>query len=1115
MMNSQQDRGGIVKSLLYPSYADAGASDTFNNNNIDATSEASTQVAHNLSSSPLRRKSPPGFFNSTKPRSPPKLSRVPINERSDSTTVVINNNNEEPQEATTETTNLPHRQKKNTNPSSFSSHRLPPSSPGERSLLDESEEEDESETNTATPSEVEQLNKTLQSEDNRNEDSKWEEEATPSQTAFAKQVITESQRQIQEQKIKHAKDNSSDIMSTASEMGTVINYERLQDLDDMVGTKTPILEDERKDEYSRPVWDEVEDSNHEDEEGDDALALPILTAQQSKTKHSVDFSSMLRRIGSNMNRNGPLSAPTTPKRYLSANQKEHSDGGPPATFLLRSPGSEAYSSARNALTPQDSRALYHRNPFQIAKACFSFDDTTMDDKYDLPVQPSLSLPHYRPSFQDIPAKGRASVPVRPQFSSLQGGQLSSQILQPPIRNASWDTHLMATSEEQHLPIRNVKSFMDSPRRGQNFDYSPSRAVELESPQRVHMEREDALDILALIARRGATLDPTGKTPSKSRRNTDDILERIKELREISKVQDGAVGLEEDSHRERMEALDELIRSYDYANEMKRVSKTATSWLRSIGRESIDKNTLERFITDLSVEPNLSTDATAGATTLSDSVDLATAMAKLHSTEMELQEKKIQTRLLNEELAKCRAEIGRLNSAAQGAKLKPMNRSILDDDEAEEDDIAGDIVENSDQNEASFLSQESNILSASFVNPFSSPLVAEEKSELSKFREALEEANNMIKKLHAELQSEKDDGVIHDPPVVLVDETTRSRPSPGSSDDKMINVRMLDEENFVTEWNDLSPPLPPPSDHDLRSPIVDAVLDHWTDDPDLKESLLSWIEQVTDGNDVASIPPLALSNLDHQARDGFIIHVLPTLLRRSDIRVDVKTRALRTTTYDLAVTVDSLVQKGGAGHFDFRRHLESTTAQSDVGAASVAHSASTALMGNIGQVDTSRLGAGKQGRLSYDEVADDLTANQQASLMSTIGGALGGLLRKKALASPQDAASSMANDLNSNEEEDEQEPYHRVVSAPPGRIGVTFVEYRGHAMVSDVKADSPLSGWIFVSDILIAIDELPVSGMRVRDIIKVLKDRGERQRALRVISSHAMNEFTLNTSVLGE
>jgi C-terminal processing protease CtpA/Prc len=76
-----------------------------------------------------------------------------------------------------------------------------------------------------------------------------------------------------------------------------------------------------------------------------------------------------------------------------------------------------------------------------------------------------------------------------------------------------------------------------------------------------------------------------------------------------------------------------------------------------------------------------------------------------------------------------------------------------------------------------------------------------------------------------------------------------------------------------------------------------------------------------------------------------------------------------------------------------------------------------------------------------------------------------------------------------------------------------VEYRGHCMVSDVYPDSPLIGWIFPSDVLIAIDDLPVSGMRIRDIIKVLKDRSNGQRALRVVSSHAMNELTLNASMV--
>ena len=50
--------------------------------------------------------------------------------------------------------------------------------------------------------------------------------------------------------------------------------------------------------------------------------------------------------------------------------------------------------------------------------------------------------------------------------------------------------------------------------------------------------------------------------------------------------------------------------------------------------------------------------------------------------------------------------------------------------------------------------------------------------------------------------------------------------------------------------------------------------------------------------------------------------------------------------------------------------------------------------------------------------------------------------------------------------------------------MTFVQYRGHAIISDVYKDSPLAGWVFPSDILIAIDEVPVSGTnRVSSIFK--------------------------------
>jgi C-terminal processing protease CtpA/Prc len=91
-------------------------------------------------------------------------------------------------------------------------------------------------------------------------------------------------------------------------------------------------------------------------------------------------------------------------------------------------------------------------------------------------------------------------------------------------------------------------------------------------------------------------------------------------------------------------------------------------------------------------------------------------------------------------------------------------------------------------------------------------------------------------------------------------------------------------------------------------------------------------------------------------------------------------------------------------------------------------------------------------------------------------------------------------------DDYDHPYHRLVSAPPGKIGLTFIEHRGHCMVSNVSGSSPLAGWVHPSDILIAIDDTPVSGLRTREIVNILTAKKERRRDLRMISSHDMNEL---------
>lgn len=455
--------------------------------------------------------------------------------------------------------------------------------------------------------------------------------------------------------------------------------------------------------------------------------------------------------------------------------------------------------------------------------------------------------------------------------------------------------------------------------------------------------------------------------------------------------------------------------------------------------------------------------------------------------------------------------------------------------------------------------------------FQDASMMEEKNQSSEnmdivvLKTALEQANETIQLLHGKLHKDKTEEERDEAPTVEIPGSTmkseqpppvkKEPPSTPSDEHRTINVRMLDGENFVTEWDDLTQPLPPPPDHGLRSPIVQAVLEQWTDDPGLHNSLLAWIERVMTGDNLEDlVPPLTISSLDHQVRDGFTMHVLPILLRRADIHVSVQMRAHRQTSYDLAVSVHqkrdfsegTAVGSRSPSLLDQHAHDDwddnyNRIVPNDSGA----HSAVTAPIGNIAthgsypspdDEDTEYSHFGFPNAASEDAM-DEVP---QSTFMGALGGAIGGLLSRgkyTAVQSPSrfhnnaspmglppasiratlDAADSKTTPggppppSGTRMAELDNQPYHRVVSAPPGRIGITFVEYRGHAMVADMAPDSPLSSWVFPSDILIAVDEVPVSGMRVRDIIKILTNRKDRQRALRVISSHAMNEFTLNQS----
>jgi hypothetical protein len=154
-------------------------------------------------------------------------------------------------------------------------------------------------------------------------------------------------------------------------------------------------------------------------------------------------------------------------------------------------------------------------------------------------------------------------------------------------------------------------------------------------------------------------------------------------------------------------------------------------------------------------------------------------------------------------------------------------------------------------------------------------------------------------------------------------------------------------------------------------------------------------------------------------------------------------------------------------------------------------------------------------LSVVSSAYDTENKESPPQSGLIGSMLGRLTRKKSIENEYHEATPTIGrshtgmyrtPKNESSVDEAETPYHRIVSAPPGKISISFVEYRGHAMVSTVSNESPLVGWVFPSDVLVAIDDVPVSGLRTREIVKLLTNKIKQQRNLRMVSAVSMNEI---------
>ena len=973
------------------------------------------------------------------------------------------------------------------------------------------------------------------------------------------------------------------------------------------------------------------------------------------------------------------------------------------------------------------------------------------------------------------------------YSSKSSGQTRGDVDKGSLRfqQRGKESYGMSKSTS-HKNNRFLKSHEFSPAVNKDANFTL-----LQSPQRVELERDDALDILACLVERSIAFhdhvnDPDNSISSSESSSSPCTSKSDNHSAGINQINPCVEALQlvsqyyrdnpptspmqkvEPDHTARVAALNHLVRSHTYAIEMKRAALGASKWLETIrtSPSTQKRNDVSNHSTSIDNTTMNDGQKRVGDEMIEENGDLIEMRKRLLESEKKCIEREEYSQRLNEELSKCRAEIGRLKSSSRAEVLfTSPNRSILDFDEEEDSSASSastgvkddfQILENAfkdvtdvlDMDTAAQIIQEQNLED----DAKQKRQIILLKAELHKLRMQMEslkadkpnhantnninfvdendidernsnnneddhnaDVNNegsvgatqqtfsifdkaLVKELEeyteaircgdkAEIQSLKNQLVIKSklkvadreeenkegsisqevsrnpltsPISSAINSSTKSKPQTPVSptDEKTINVRMLDAENFVTEWNSLAQPLPPPPDHGLRSPIVDTLLSQWTSDTSMHKSLLSWMERVMAGDDPSNIPPLQIASLDHQVRDGFSMHVLPLLLRRSDINVQVTTRAHRTTTYDIAVSISgstysieknhsaqdaslfssqNVINRGnmtntsmmafkasnsanvivdtaeegeeevsrnsgntGRGmtgfwrsnnsdagngsvtstsltspisnrdlssnvsHYmsqqpvqDLNQHYYTSnsskdpyanvpssgfsvgTADESVGSSitgassqrSVQHTSGPGIMSSIGSAFGGFLGRSKknitpglnhQRSQSYDEVDNDYYWNKQREKITNPNqyhqqsnsnqiGSMG--FRPSQNYSPMGSATSLYSSLNQSHSpvpshpDEEDHPYHRVVSAPPGRIGVTFVQFRGHAMVSDVAADSPLSGWVFPSDILIAIDEVPVSGMRVRDIVKLLTARVERQRALRMISTHAMEELT--------
>ncbi len=400
----------------------------------------------------------------------------------------------------------------------------------------------------------------------------------------------------------------------------------------------------------------------------------------------------------------PRFSPTDTSKILRSSPSFDSALSNDQTLKVKSLSSSMANMSRREST--EPLKLNPLSPFRLAQKCFSYD-STWDEALDTGsatgsatsshiLNLESSYPFHRQTEYNRKHKIKESV-------SWDVGGASGAFRVQPHRSHRIGALRPTTSQIEHNAQR-VRVHSDfSPGRLENVEgafrenqdklharhsHHQGTVLQLQTPDRfvVDVEREDALDILACLVERGVAAWNEESNKNSANESTESSTQMREALianmvEELRMSRNDGEECQDDNVSDKIMALEELLKTHSYATEMKRAALSASTWLRSIGRgpqilndNHVQDSTMNVFIQPLEVgqasgedagsDKQSDTNSSFLAAAADSKMEILTLKARLHSCESELREKMIVNQKLDEELCKCRAEIGRLRTASR-------------------------------------------------------------------------------------------------------------------------------------------------------------------------------------------------------------------------------------------------------------------------------------------------------------------------------------------------------------------------------------------------------------------------------------------------------------------